>query len=257
LESVLVKEVVLLRSELRDCLAHVQSILVRAEDALGKLQVVPSLPELQVGSFKRVDVCAASEHEYSVVADDEVVDEMMSKTEAPEESFVGGEDYIFGCYSPRDRPCPLSQPAMSVASVSEDIDVIMAPVMHIMPELQELCGEASPSHVSTVELQVDSLGAPTMAPTAPPVDLGKLVDFVDLDGKVNEAADLAPNSEALFVKELLSLLVRLEVAIPGSGKEIASLLSEKATMDKVKKVKEYLRSKSKINDAARKAPTAG
>jgi hypothetical protein len=146
---------------------------------------------------------------------------------------------------------------MSVVSVSEDINVIMAPVMHIMPELQEFCGEASPSHLSTVELQVDLLGAPTMAPTVPPVDLGQSLDFVDFGGKVNKVTDLAPNSEALFAKELLNLLVRLEVAIPGSGKEIASLLSEKATMDKVKKVKEYLRSKSKINDAARKAPTAG
>jgi hypothetical protein len=257
LEPFLVKEVVLLRSELRDCLARVQSILVRAEDALGKLQVVPLLPELQVGSFKRVDVCASSEHEFSVVVDDEVVAEMMSKAEAPEESFVGGEDCIFGCYSPRDKPCPLPQPAMLVAYVSEDIDVIVAPVMHIMPELQELCGEASPSHLSTVELglQVDSLGAPTMAPTAAPVDLGQSLDIVDLGGKLSDAA--APSSEALFAKELLNLLMRLEVAIPGSSKEIASLLSEKATMDKLKKVKEYLRSKSKINVAVRKAPAAG
>jgi hypothetical protein len=48
---------VLLRSELHDCLARVQGVLVRAEDALGKLQTVPLLPKLVVRSFGRVDVC--------------------------------------------------------------------------------------------------------------------------------------------------------------------------------------------------------
>jgi hypothetical protein len=50
------EEVVLLRSELSDCLARVWSVLVRAEDTIGKLQVVSLLPELQVSSFEGADV---------------------------------------------------------------------------------------------------------------------------------------------------------------------------------------------------------
>jgi hypothetical protein len=46
----------------------------------------------------------------------------------------------------------------------------------------------------------------------------------------------------------------LEAAIPGSGKEIASLLTKKATMGNIKKVKEYLMRNSKKSGAAAKAP---
>jgi hypothetical protein len=62
-------------------------------------------------------------------------------------------------------------------------------------------------------------------------------------------------SEDLFEKELCDLLITLEAAIPGSSKEIASILSEKATGDKIKRVKEYLRGKSKKSNATRKAST--
>jgi hypothetical protein len=63
-------------------------------------------------------------------------------------------------------------------------------------------------------------------------------------------------SEAVSAKELFNLLVTLEVAIPGSSKEIASLLSEKAAGDKIKSVKEYLRGKSKKSNTTRKASAA-
>jgi hypothetical protein len=63
-------------------------------------------------------------------------------------------------------------------------------------------------------------------------------------------------SDALFAKELCDLLVSLEAVSPGSIKEIGCLLSEKATGNKVKKVKEYLRSKSKKNGATRNASAA-
>jgi hypothetical protein len=62
-------------------------------------------------------------------------------------------------------------------------------------------------------------------------------------------------SNALFAKELFDLLVSLEAASPGSAKEIACLLSEKPG-NKVKKVMEYLRRKSKKNGATRKASAA-
>jgi hypothetical protein len=48
----------------------------------------------------------------------------------------------------------------------------------------------------------------------------------------------------------------LEAAIPGSSKEITSLLSEKAMGDKIKRAKDYLRGKSKKSNATRKASIA-
>lgn len=53
LQHVPTDEAELLRTELRDCLAHVGSVLARAEATLSKLQdvsVVSSLPDLKVGS---------------------------------------------------------------------------------------------------------------------------------------------------------------------------------------------------------------
>jgi CO dehydrogenase/acetyl-CoA synthase alpha subunit len=59
----------------------------------------------------------------------------------------------------------------------------------------------------------------------------------------------------LFAKELCSLLINLEAAIPGSAKEIANILTDKASLGNIKKVKEYLRSKRKKCGVARKAHT--
>jgi hypothetical protein len=242
LQHVLVEEAMLLRSELRDCLARVQRVLVRAEDALGKLQVVSLVPELHVGPLENVKMCASwdsIEHESYVVGVDDAV-ARVAIDNSLEESSVVEEECIFGCFSPRVGPCLLS-PVGSVASECEDIAVIMAPVMQIMPELQELCKEPSPPSLM-VHPQVNSLGISAVASTPPQVDLSQPLDFVDLGGKVNEKDALS--SEALFAKELCDLLVSLEAAIPGSSKEIASILTEKATMDKVKKVEAYLHSRS-------------
>jgi hypothetical protein len=107
-----------------------------------------------------------------------------------------------------------------------------------MLELQELCGEASP-------LLENLLGTLVVASTPPPMELSH-------GDKVNEAIGLAPNSEALFAKELCDLLVRLEAAIPGSSKEIACLLEKKTYGGKIQKVKEYLRSKCKKSGAIRR-----
>lgn len=107
------------------------------------------------------------------------------------------------------------------------------------------------------QLRVVSLGASTVASTASPVDLGQPIDFVVSHDKVGETAVLAPSADVLFAKELCNLLVSLEAAYHGSGKEIGSILSEKATIGKIKKVKEYLKSKSKKSGVARKAPVAG
>jgi hypothetical protein len=66
---------------------------------------------------------------------------------------------------------PSLQPAMPVGSQPEDIVVIMAPVMQIMPELQTLCGEPSPSPLSMVQQQLDSLGTSSVVSTPPLVDI--------------------------------------------------------------------------------------
>jgi hypothetical protein len=58
-----------------------------------------------------------------------------------------------------------------------------------------------------------------------------------------------------MAKELYNILVRLEVASLGLCKEIACLLTKKATMDNMNKVNKYLRSKGKKGSVARKAPT--
>jgi hypothetical protein len=248
-----VKEAVLLRLELRDCLARVQSVLVRAEGTLGKLQSVPLLPEFQVASWDVHAPCESTERE-STEQDDDVFAELMSMSKAgikavdkaPDESLVVGEVCTFGCFSPRAR-YQSSQPAMPVASEHEEIDGILAPVMHIMPELQELLVEHSPPSM---------IGSLAVSSTPPPVELSQPLDFVDGGEKVNEAATLAPNSDALFAKELCDLLASLEVASLGSGKAIACLLAEKATEDKIKNVKEYLRSVSKKSGVTRKISTA-
>jgi hypothetical protein len=135
---------------------------------------------------------------------------------------------------------------MPVASEHEDIDGILAPVMHIMPDLQELLVE--PSTPPTI-------GSLVVSSAPPPVELSLPLDFVDGGEKVNEAATLAPNSDELFVKELCDLLASLEAASPGSGKAIACLLAEKATEGKIKKVKEYLRSVRKKSGVTWKTST--
>jgi hypothetical protein len=90
-----------------------------------------------------------------------------------------------------------------------------------------------------------------------PMHLGQPLDFVGSGDKVNETTDLAPSSDVLFATELYNLLVSLEVTFPGSGKEITSILLEKATVGKIKKVKDYLKSKRKTSGTARKASVAG
>jgi hypothetical protein len=125
-------------------------------------------------------------------------------------------------------------------SESEDITAVMAPMMLIMPELHEFCGESAPP-LSMVHLEVDStIGSLKVASTPPSLE-------------PNESLGLA-DSEALFAKELCDLLASLEAASPGSRKEIVRLLSENDSGVKIKKMKEFLRSKK--CGATRKASTA-
>ena len=136
-------------------------------------------------------------------------------------------------------PCP--QLDASVASESEEIIAGMAPVMTVMPELQELCQESSPP-LSMMHLEVDSLGSSAMTSMPQALEPQQPLVFID--------------TEVLFAKELCDLLVSLEAASPGYGKEIACLLSRKDPGSKVMKVKEFLRSKCRKSGASRKASAA-
>jgi hypothetical protein len=152
-----------------------------------------------------------------------------------QESYVVEEECSFGCFSPHARPCTGPHCDVPVAYESEDTDEIMTPVMEIMPELQELCGKPSPS-MSMVEL--GSLESVAVAMTSlPPASAEP--NFVDTGGV------LAPNSKALFRKELCDLLVSLEAANLGYGKDIACVLMGKASKGLIRKVKKYLRSRRK------------
>ena len=84
---------------------------------------------------------------------------------------------LYGCTSPRGRPSTSPLPAGSSASEGEAIVRIVAPVLHIMPELQELCGEPA-SPMSMVHQIAGSLEA-SMVPLLPaPPPLQKLGSFV-------------------------------------------------------------------------------
>ena len=196
----LAEEAMLLRSELQGCLVRMASFLVRADAALGTSPVEP---------------------------------EASSQTELNVGSAGMGKEVFYGSFSPRAMPCPMMQTQGSTPPESE----ILAPVLLLMPELHELCGELAPP-LSMVQLEVDSLGPSTVA-SLPPSQESSQPIFADL--------------EALFGKELCGLLASLETVSPGSGKEIAYLLTGKDTGNKIKKVQEYLKSNIKKSGTTMKA----
>jgi hypothetical protein len=63
---------------------------------------------------------------------------------------------------------------------------------------------------------------------------------------------LAPNSEVLYGKEVCDLLVSLEAVNPGYGKDIACVLTGKASDDLIRKVEKSLW-KRKVRCITRKA----
>jgi hypothetical protein len=147
--------------------------------------------------------------------------------------------------------------------VAEDIIEVMTPAMQIVPKLHDNCGE--PSLVIPKEMPVTPL-SPLLEPN-PPMDRGVLDatvthspmtigQVVSLSDGVDEIDASASDSEALFAKELCDLLITLESACPGSGKEIVDILTGKDSRDIIKKVKKSLKSKCKKSDRARKVSAA-
>jgi hypothetical protein len=141
LQHVLGEEAMSLHSEHRNCLPSIQSVLVREEDSISKLQVVPLLPALQLGSLERVDMCGGREKESYVVA------EMMLKANV--EEILKSPKGVIRAWS--KLHLWLFLPSCQVLAIAAarylgcfsvgDIVVIMALVMHIIPDLLELCGE--------------------------------------------------------------------------------------------------------------------
>jgi hypothetical protein len=137
-----------------------------------------------------------------------------------------GRVELYGCFSPRVGDVSSS---LSVPSTVEGkaITEVVAPVLQIMSELQEL--DASP-------------------------DLPMIMEHVQVDGSATlslpEQSDVAPtpippsparSPDALVAEELCDLLSRLDVLIPGLGRSIACLLTGTPIKEKIKKVGDGLR----------------
>jgi hypothetical protein len=143
---------------------------------------------------------------------------------------------LYGCFSPRvgDSSSPLSSLPLALPTAEgEATSVVVAPVLQVMPDLQELC--VSPSVPLVVEHMKVGLAMSSC----------ERADSAMLEVILSEQSDvaLAPippspahNRDILFAKELCDLLSKVEVAIPGCGKAIACLLIGLTTKDKGKKV---------------------
>jgi hypothetical protein len=115
----------LLRLELYGCFVRVESFLIELGAALGM-----SLEAHEASHHVRINV----------------------------EPGDVGDEVLYGGFFPRARLSPPLRPHVSAADESEVIEGLMALMMLIMLELQELCGKSVPPR-SMVHKEVDSLGA--------------------------------------------------------------------------------------------------
>jgi hypothetical protein len=208
---------------LQRCLDRVASFLERAEATRSKLSLLPAV----LSPLGKVDV-------------------------GPVED-LGVE--LFGCLSPRVGviSSPLStMPSMSSTIEGETVTDVVAPVLQIMPDLQDLCARPSlplsVEHVkedSPVTLCSHERSDVSSVPFPPPSAL---------------------NPDALFAKELCDVLSSLGAAVPGCGRALACLLTGSTLKSKSKKVgdcartgtgkEKSLRLKGKKKDAIGKVPVA-
>jgi hypothetical protein len=110
---------------------------------------------------------------------------------------------------------PSTVPQSIVPTTSES--EVMDPVMLIMLELLDLCGDSAPS-LSMVQLEVDSLGTSAVASMSP--SLEQMIVSVESHASLQELCDL---------------LISLEITYPRCG-EIVFLLLRKDTGDKIRRV---------------------
>ena len=182
------------------------------------------------------------------------------------ESVVGFVDEadaeLFGSFSPRAGSS--STPSVLTGFEGEACAEVVSPVLQIMPELQILCGKPA-SPLPTEQLKLGSLQASEVAlmPSPPPVEPCQVSGGLALSVVEHGVSDVtalplpvtieqvvpvsgmtiessvsapAPNSNALFAKELCDLLASVEVARPGLGRSIACLLTGTPIRGKSKKV---------------------
>ena len=134
---------------------------------------------------------------------------------AEQKSSVVEEALHFGCFSPRGSPCPSPQFVATSVLVSEDRGEMLT------SELQESCGDSS---------------------IVLPTELSSLEDLAMISTpSVGSGGVLAPNSEALFAKEICGLLACLKATSPGYGKAIACVLAGNASEDLIRKVEKSLK----------------
>lgn len=228
---------------MQDYFARFESFLERAESALSRLCLLPVVKKTIPTSRPPSEVGVSSTED------------------------MGAE--LYGCFSPRggDSSSSLSSlpPVQSIVE-GEAIAMTVAPVLQIMPDIQELC--VSPSLPLSVEhMKVDL----PMTSCVQPVSDAPL-SGVQLEVNLPKQSDVpirqsaSHNSDVLFAKELCALLSSVEVAIPGCGRAIACLLTGTTIKGKGNKVddrsrsdipkKKSLRCKDKKSGAIRKAPMA-
>ena len=77
-----------------------------------------------------------------------------------------------------------------------------------------------------------------------------------LSDRIDDTTVLVPNSETLFGKQICDLLVNLEAACPGYGKDIACVLTGTASDGVFMKVEKSLRrrARKKIGIARKASP---
>jgi hypothetical protein len=163
-----------------------------------------------------------------------------------------GFECCFGEFSP--RALHTSSSVLTTVVATE----VVAPVVEILPELQDHCGK---SYV-VLPVELGHLEPLTMdiAPSPSPSESCELPSSVDSGGPsirlplFDREAMLASIDQAVFVKKLSGLLACLEAASPGSGEAIACLIAEEASTGKIKKVKKALRRIGKKGGAIGKAP---
>lgn len=103
-----------------------------------------------------------------------------------------------------------------------------------------------PSFESSQSIDSPDCGCLDGVVTHSPVTIGQVVYMGD---EVDDVGVLAPNPEALFMKDLCNLLSNLEATSPGRGKAIACLLTGTTTRGNTKKLENSVRSEDKKSRA--------
>jgi hypothetical protein len=132
---------------------------------------------------------------------------------------------LYGCLSPRVGSSFLSlsaMPSMPSSIEGEAIAVVVALMLQIMPDLQEICASSS-LPLSGEHVKMDSL---VTLCSRDPSDV--------ISAPIPPTSALSP--DALFAKDLCDVLSKLEAAIPRYGRAIACLLTGLAIKSKGKTV---------------------